>query len=89
MFRIQLVDRAIKSLAKLQIPIRYKTDRLLEVLAFDFKDKRLRVKKLNSAQEMYSFRISIDYRAIFIFEDEMIIKILDVRHRKDVYRRMR
>lgn len=35
---------------------------------------------------LYSFRITRDWRVIFCFTDAKIIKLVDVTHRKDIYR---
>lgn len=35
---------------------------------------------------LYSFRISRDWRAIFSFRDQETIQIVDIGHRRDIYR---
>ena len=73
---------------KLPLHIRSKTDSLIDILSVDYRDSRLRTKKLHGENNLYSFRISHDYRVIFQFIDSQKIYLLDVKHRKDIYRNL-
>jgi len=44
---------------------------------------------LNTAEPLFSFRISQDYRVIFEFINSQTIKILDIKHRKDIYKKLK
>jgi mRNA-degrading endonuclease RelE of RelBE toxin-antitoxin system len=89
MYRILFTDKSIKSLNKLPKSIQNKTDLLVDVLVIDYRDNRLKTKKLNTTQSLFSFRISQDYRAIFEFVDSQTIKVLDIKHRKDIYKKLK
>lgn len=65
-----------------------KTDTLVGLLAIDFRDSRLHAKKLHGIDDIYSFRIGRDYRGLFLFEDGSTIKLIDIRHRKDIYKQV-
>lgn len=89
MYKILFTDKSIKSLNKLPKSIQNKTDLLIDFLVIDYRDNKLKTKKLNTIDSLFSFRISQDYRAIFEFVDSQTIKILDIRHRKDIYKKLK
>lgn len=89
MYRILFTAKSLNSLKKLPTRIKNKADTLVDTLAIDYRDSRLMTKKLKTRQPLYSFRISREYRGIFEFTDSSTIKILDVRHRKDIYRKLK
>jgi len=89
MYRIVFTAKSINSLKKLSKSIQKKTDVLVDILVIDYRDTRLRTKKLKTDKSLYSFRIGREYRAIFEFKNSSIIKILDVKHRKDIYKKIR
>ncbi len=76
MYRILFTDKSIKSLNKLPTSIQNKADTLIDVLVIDYRDNRLKTKKLNTIEPLFSFRISQDYRAIFKFVDSSTINTL-------------
>lgn len=44
------------------------------------------VKKLNSQENTYRIRVG-DYRVIYeIFDDFLLVKIVDARHRREIYK---
>jgi len=73
---------------KLPTPVQSKTDNLIDLLSVDYRDSRLHTKKLHGENNLYSFRASYDYRIIFKFIDSQKIYLLDIKHRKDVYRNL-
>lgn len=84
--RLILSPRALKEFSKLERPIKEKIDRALfklqasprESANFKFlKDKRLA-----------EFRVRVgDYRVLYdIYENDKVIYILRIGHRKDIYR---
>lgn len=60
---------------------------LLGFLAVDYRDPRLHTKKLQGLRIEYSFRIRRGYRCIFCFEGGGVIFLIDVAHRKDIYKK--
>lgn len=86
MHKVTFTAKAINSLKKLPKTSLKKTNSLVDILVIDYRDNRLKTKKLRTEQSLYSFRIGRDYRAVFEFTNSSTIKILDVRHRKDIYR---
>jgi mRNA-degrading endonuclease RelE of RelBE toxin-antitoxin system len=89
MYKIYFTEKSIKSLNKLPKTIQNKTDSLIDVLVIDYRDNRLKTKKLNTVEPLFSFRISQDYRVIFEFINSQTIKILDIKHRKDIYKKLK
>lgn len=89
MYKVLFTARSLKSVKKLPIHIQNKVDTLADILSIDYHDNRLRTKKLKIKQSVYSFRASREYRGIFEFIDSSTIKILDIKHRKDIYKRIR
>jgi len=61
---------------------------MIDLLVIDYRDFRLKTKKLKTTQPLFSFRIGRDYRVIFEFVDSQTIKILDIKHRKDIYKNL-
>jgi mRNA-degrading endonuclease RelE of RelBE toxin-antitoxin system len=56
------------------------------LLAESTRNPRLHIKKLRDEDDVYSFRITRRYRALFYFQNSSTIIIFAVDHRKDVYR---
>ena len=60
---------------------------LVELLAHNPYDPRLHTKTLSGKLSgLYSFRLGRDYRATFQFLTETEIQLIDIAHRKDIYR---
>jgi len=77
----------IRQAAELPSKIIGKLDSLLATLAKNPFDPQLHVKHLKGElQSMLSFRITRDWRVTFRFEEKVIIRILGVKNRKDIYR---
>ncbi len=51
----------------------------------NWKDSRLKVKKLKNQELMFSFRITRAYRVLFVFVKMDTALFLTIAHRKDVY----
>ena len=63
---------------------------LLEILASNPFDSRLHTKQLSTPLNgKYSFRITRDWRVVFMFADHHIIKLLIAGSRNDIYRRLK
>jgi addiction module RelE/StbE family toxin len=62
-------------------------DALLQILSKNPFYPTLHTKSLKSELSgMFSFRITRDWRVIFIFDDNDTIRLLKVGNRKDIYR---
>jgi len=85
MFQITLSVTFVKHFKILPRVIQVKTDDLVSLLAIDFRDTRLHSKKLRLEDDIYSFKVGRDYRVLFMFMSGAEIKLLDIRHRKDIY----
>ena len=60
---------------------------LISLLATDPFDSRLHTKHLKQPLEgRYAFRITRDWRVTFHFVDYGTVCLLEVKHRKDIYR---
>lgn len=83
-YKIEWKNSAYKELQKLPRPMIVKVVAAVSDLANDPFPHG--VKKLVGSE--YSYRIRIgDYRVVYeVFENRLIIEIVRVRHRKDVYR---
>jgi len=88
MFEILLSKDFVNHFRKLPAHAKRKADTLVGILSVDYRDSRLHTKKLHSDNDLYSLRVGRDYRVIFYFLDGGRIYILDVRHRKDIYKKL-
>jgi mRNA-degrading endonuclease RelE of RelBE toxin-antitoxin system len=86
MFEVLLSKDFATHFKKLPIFTKKKVDILVGLLRIDYRDSRLHTKKLHGDNDLYSFRVGRDYRVIFYFIDGERIYILDIRHRKDIYK---
>lgn len=72
---------------KLPVSIQNKLAKLLDIFSADPFHPLLHTKRLSGKLiSQYSFRITRDWRALFVYESRDIIKLIDVGHRKDIYR---
>ncbi|HEY4517177.1 MAG TPA: type II toxin-antitoxin system RelE/ParE family toxin [Candidatus Paceibacterota bacterium] len=67
--------------------VRVLAKRQIDLLAANWRDSRLHVKKLRERRSIYSFRITRNYRAFFYFDTQDSIIVFDADDRKDAYRR--
>lgn len=80
-------ERFLKNSEKLPQSIRRKLAELLELLRINHFHPSLHTKRLTGQlSDQYSFRITRNWRVIFIFESQGVIKVMDVGNRKDIYR---
>ncbi|HEC30592.1 MAG TPA: hypothetical protein ENI66_01085 [Candidatus Yonathbacteria bacterium] len=86
MFEIFLSKDFVTHFKKLPISAKKKTDSLVGLLGIDYRDSRLHTKKLHGDNDLYSFRVGRDYRVIFYFLSGNRIYLLDIQHRKDIYK---
>lgn len=87
-YRIEFVKSAQKEFEKLPKAIQSKTLDALHVLSRNPYSDLLRVKRLKGAQALYRIRIG-DYRVVYdVRADVLVILIIKIGHRSDVYRRL-
>ena len=83
-YTIELKPKAAKELRKLPIPIIRKIASKIDQLALNPYPKGC--KKLTGSEHSYRVRIG-DYRVIYtVFDDKLIIQVIKIGHRKDIYR---
>lgn len=77
----------IKSAKLTPKPIKNKLADLLEIIKENPFDSKLHAKPLmGELKGFYSFRITRDWRVIFNFLNSQKIFLIDVAHRKDIYK---
>jgi len=77
----------LKAVSSLPVKTQEKLDGLLAILAENPFHTILHVKQLGGElQGSFSFRISRDWRVIFVYAAEETIRLVDVGHRRDIYR---
>ena len=77
----------LKAASLLPIPIQNKLDELLAIIAENPFHPLLHSKPLvGKLHDAHSFRITRDWRAIFVFETEDTIRLVTLGHRKEIYR---
>ncbi len=85
MYEIVIERRARKLLRKLPHDIKRRIDKAISTLALE--PRPARCKKLKESKH-YRIRVS-DYRVIYDIEDDkLLILVIDIGHRKDVYRNL-
>lgn len=77
----------IKAARLVPKPIKKKLAILLEALKRNPFHPKLHTKPLvGKLKDFYSFRITRDWRAIFKFINSQVIFLIDIAHRKDIYK---
>jgi len=66
--------------------VRVLAKRQIDLLAANWRDSRLHIKKLRERRGIYSFRITRNYRTFFYFDVDDNIIVFDADDRKDAYR---
>lgn len=85
MYRLQIKESALKELKKIPYRIRCQIDEKLQRLVQNPERRDLDIKKMKG-HDLYRMR-SGDYRIIYQKQDaQLIILIVTVGHRKEVYR---
>ena len=83
-YRIILKPSADRALTRLPLALADRIERTLEALAADPRPPG--VKKMQGAANLWRVRVS-DYRIVYEIHDrEIVIVVLRIAHRKDVYR---
>lgn len=87
MVRIEYSREFEKQASRLELHLRKKLASLLVLLAENYYDPRLHTKSLSEPfVGVLSFRITRDWRVTFHFANPDTICLLEVKHRKDIYR---
>ncbi len=87
MVRIEYSREFEKQASKLERHLQEKLANLLALLAENYYDPRLHTKTLSEPfVGIFSFRITRDWRVTFHFTNPDTIRLLEVKHRKDIYR---
>jgi mRNA interferase RelE/StbE len=83
-YRIEVTGRAAKQLAELAAPDRKRVSRRIDALAGQPRPKDSR--KLSGADDLWRIRIG-DYRVVYQIQDQvLVIVIVRIGHRREVYR---
>ena len=83
MYRVQLLPSAARELSKLEPAVRRRLARRIDRLA---QDPRAGVVKLRGAEHTWRVRVG-DHRILYqIQDDRLLILVIRVAHRRDVYR---
>ena len=85
--KILYADEFKSQFKKLPKPIQRIYLRQENIFRNNWRDSRLHVKKLIENTITFSFRITRNYRVIFVFSDTDTALFLTIGHRKDVYRK--
>ena len=84
-YKIQWKPSAVKELKRLDRQVVPRIIKAIESLSSNLFPKGVR--KLFSSEHSYRIRIG-DYRVIYsVFESHLVIEIVRIRHRKDIYRK--
>ena len=83
-FAVRFSGSAARSLKKLPLPIRVRISRAIDALAENPLPPGAR--KLKGDESSYRIRVG-DYRVVYdVLQDVLVILVLRVGHRKDIYR---
>ena len=86
-YKIRHAKRFLKLSLKLPKQYRKLLASMFELLQKQPFDSRLHSKTLTGKLKgLYSFRITRSYRVIFHFNSPTEIELIDIAHRKDIYR---
>lgn len=87
MIQIEFGSHFLHSTKRLPLAQKKKLSSLLEVLQIQPYHSTLHTKALSGELSgLYSFRITRDWRVIFRFADPLRVVLIDVGHRRDIYR---
>ena len=85
--KIFFTKRFFKESKLLPTETQNKLAELIEVLQTNPYHSKLHTKKLSAPLlGVLSFRVGLKYRALFIFENKDTVKLIRVKHRKDIYK---
>lgn len=79
-------DDFLKQLGRLPLQIRRYFPRQEKIFLENIHDPRLHLKKLAVRDEIFSFRLTRNYRCLFYFHQNNVAVFFAADHRKDIYR---
>jgi len=83
-YRIELTRDALRALAKLDKPVRRRVQGAIDRLADDPRPAGMIA--LRGAPGAFRIRVG-DYRVIYVLHDDLLlVVVIDIGHRRDVYR---
>lgn len=86
-YEIEFVKSARKEFERLPTKVRAKIVDALHLLAQNPFSELLKVKKLQSALDVYRIRVG-DYRVLYeLHNDRLTVLVIKVGHRSEIYRR--
>ena len=86
MYRIRILDAATRELARLDKPIGRRIVKRINWLAANWDNLKLEA-LTGDLSGLYKFRVG-DYRILYeILEDEQVIVIHQIGHRREIYRK--
>lgn len=86
-FKVEFVKSAQKEFDRLAARLQLKTAEALSVLAQNPYSELLKVKKLKGADNLYRIRMG-DHRLLYeIRNEQLIVLVIKIGHRREVYRR--
>jgi mRNA interferase RelE/StbE len=86
LYRVEFKKSAAKEFHKLPAQIQRKVLEALQVLAINPYSELLQTKKLKGAAQLFRIRIG-DYRVVYEVEKQkLIVVVIKIGHRSDVYR---
>ena len=84
MYAVELLPSAAKALVKLERPLQIRVARRIDRLS---KDPRAGAFKLSGNDDVWRVRIG-DYRILYRIEDDrLVVLVIRIGHRREVYRR--
>ncbi len=88
-YRLIINKTARKQLKKLDEPIRYFIYSYIKKNLYDTQNPRLHGKALVNLNGLWSYRVGV-YRIIAqIVDEELLVLLININHRKEVYKRNR
>ncbi|OGZ44297.1 MAG: hypothetical protein A3J55_03300 [Candidatus Ryanbacteria bacterium RIFCSPHIGHO2_02_FULL_45_17b] len=84
--KVVYADEFVKQFHKLPQSIQHSFRVQERIFKKNWRDSRLHTKKLKGALQMFSFRITRAYHALFMFVETHTVLFATIGHRKDIYR---
>lgn len=85
-YKVEFVKSAKKEFDRLPRNVQDRVVKVLYVLAQDPFSELLKIKKLKRADQLYRLRIG-DYRLLYeVRQNILVVVVIKIGHRKDVYR---
>lgn len=87
-YQVEFTKSAAKEFKKLPKKVQRKIVEALTLLSKNPFSELLKIKKLKGAESLYRFRIG-DYRVVYeIRQDVLVILVIKIGHRSEVYRNL-